>query len=77
MLSKYLSDLLHQNPFLTSLDLSNRGLSAFPDLHSLLLIAKFSELRRVDLSENHIKNLNISGTTHREEGEMVLRQSMG
>ena len=73
MLSKYLSDLLHQNPFLTTLDLSNRGLTSFSDKHSLMLISKFSELRRIDLSENQIKSLNVQGAANAEEGEHMLR----
>ena len=52
----YLKELLTSNPFISSLDLSNRGITVL-DPHSVQLLARFTELRRLDLSDNQLRRL--------------------
>ena len=47
----YLKDLLSTNPFISTIDLSNKGIPSL-DQPSVILLSRFSELRRLDLSDN-------------------------
>jgi len=52
----YLNDLFQSNPFVSAIDLSGKGLASL-DHGSLALLSRFSELRRLDLSDNAIRRL--------------------
>jgi Leucine-rich repeat (LRR) protein len=52
----FLLELLHTNPFLSHLDFSRRQFTII-DPPSLQLLTRFTELRRIDLSENLIRHL--------------------
>lgn len=51
-----MKELLSSNPFVSSLDYSNRGLTQL-DQQTLSLLSHFPELRRLDLSDNHLRRL--------------------
>ncbi len=61
----YLKELLHTNPFLSSLDYSQRSMTQL-DPQSLSLLSRFTELRRIDLSDNLLRRLpsDLSSLNH-------------
>jgi Leucine-rich repeat (LRR) protein len=52
----YLKELFSSNPFVTSIDFSARNVTVL-DPSSLALLSRFTELRRLDLSDNLIRAL--------------------
>jgi len=52
----YLKELLSQNPFVTAIELASKGIVAI-DGQSLALLSRFTELQKIDLSDNYIKRL--------------------
>ena len=52
----YLKELLNQNPFVTAIELASKGIVAI-DSQSLAVLSRFTELRKIDLSDNYIKRL--------------------
>lgn len=52
----FLKDLITTNPFVSEIDLENKGLTTL-DMHSVDLLGRFSELRKINLSENYIRKL--------------------
>lgn len=56
MVFALLRDLITSNPFADEIDFSNKGL-AHLDQNSVTILGKFSELRRLNLSDNEIQKL--------------------
>ncbi len=52
----YLKELFSSNPFVTSIDFSGRNVTVL-DPSSLALLSRFTELRRIDLSDNLLRAL--------------------
>lgn len=52
----YLKELITTNPFVEEIDLENKGIASL-DAHSVDLLGKFQELRKINLSDNHIRKL--------------------
>jgi len=52
----FLKDLITTNPFVEEIDLENKGITTL-DPHSVDLIGRFSELKKINLADNHIRKL--------------------
>ena len=52
----YLKELITTNPFIIDIDLENKGIVSL-DPHSVDLLSRFSELKKINLADNHIKKL--------------------
>ena len=52
----FLKDLITTNPFVEDIDLENKGLTSL-DMHSVDLLGRFSELRKINLAENYLRKL--------------------
>ena len=52
----FLKDLITTNPFVEDIDLENRGITSL-DAHSVDLMSRFSELKKINLADNHIRKL--------------------
>jgi hypothetical protein len=52
----FLKDLITTNPFVEEIDLENHGISSL-DPHSVDLIGRFSELKKINLADNHVRKL--------------------
>jgi len=52
----FLKDLITTNPFVEEIDLENKGITAI-ESHAVDLLGRFSELKRINLAENHIRKL--------------------
>jgi len=48
--------LITTNPFVEEIDLENKGITTL-DPHSVDLIGRFSELKKINLADNHIRKL--------------------
>jgi Leucine-rich repeat (LRR) protein len=55
-LIQYLSYLLDENPYLTSIDLKKQGLKELSKT-AIEILSKFKELKTLDLSQNEIRSL--------------------
>lgn len=52
----FLKDLITTNPFVEEIDLENKGITSL-DPHSVDLLGRFSELKKINLADNHIRKL--------------------
>ena len=52
----FLRDLIGTNPFVEEIDFENKGISTL-DPHSVELLGRFQELKRINLADNHIRKL--------------------
>lgn len=52
----FLKELITTNPFVEEIDLENKGITSL-DPHSVDLIGRFSELKKINLADNHIRKL--------------------
>lgn len=52
----FLKELITTNPFVEDIDLENKGITSL-DPHSVDLIGRFSELKKINLADNHIRKL--------------------
>ena len=51
-----LKELITRNPFVDEVDFSNEGIQYF-DPHSVDLLGRFTELKKINLSDNEIRKL--------------------
>ena len=51
-----LKELITRNPFVDEVDFSNEGIQYF-DPHSVDLLGRFTELRKINLSDNEVRKL--------------------
>lgn len=52
----FLKDLITTNPFVEDIDLENKGITTL-DTHSVDLLGRFSELKKINLADNYIRKL--------------------
>lgn len=52
----FLKELITTNPFVEDIDLENKGITSL-DPHSVDLLGRFSELKKINLADNHIRKL--------------------
>ncbi len=52
----FLKELITTNPFVEEIDLENKGITSL-DPHSVDLLGRFSELKKINLADNHIRKL--------------------
>jgi hypothetical protein len=52
----FLKDLIATNPFVEEIELENKGIASL-DAHSVDLLGRFSELKKINLADNHIRKL--------------------
>ncbi|CDW87543.1 UNKNOWN [Stylonychia lemnae] len=52
----FLKDLITTNPFVEEIDLENKGITSL-DPHSVDLLGRFSELKKINIADNHIRKL--------------------
>lgn len=52
----FLKELITTNPFVEEIELENKGITSL-DPHSVDLLGRFSELKKINLAENHIRKL--------------------
>lgn len=52
----FLKELITTNPFVEEIELENRGITSL-DPHSVDLLGRFSELKKINLADNHIRKL--------------------
>lgn len=53
----FLKELITTNPFVEEIDLENKGITSL-DPHSVDLLGRFSELKKINLADNHIRKLS-------------------
>lgn len=52
----FLKELITTNPFVEEIELENKGITSL-DAHSVDLLGRFSELKKINLADNHIRKL--------------------
>ena len=52
----FLKELITTNPFVEEIELEDKGIHSL-DPHSVDLIGRFSELKKINLADNHIRKL--------------------